>query len=342
MFLCFFVIHVFILCNVVLSKLNFQNEQLAAAFFESHKDYLVTKGDIVDGIEKCWFNITDYLINESIKQEKDFSNDVKTAVNSMKQKLDQLLTVSYSIKKIDTVNASFQWAQSPEYIFLNIKFSHRWSSPGALKVKDEEVISRKNIFTFSALSNDSNSITKKYIVDLILLHNIIESETKYNFASVGKVVFTLKKEKKEIWDRLLLSKEKNPNMQVWWDMKEKYQDSIQDFLKEEEKKKKKDKGKKDSEKDEEKEKTSANANNEKVTTTESKNDLQENENLKNGDVGNEEYNHMHSEYDKEKSIGDDIPSNENNNNRSNSSSDDNNSNTNERAKNEKGENDEEL
>ncbi|SCP04252.1 co-chaperone p23, putative [Plasmodium ovale] len=237
-FFCFFVILTFVLFNAVLSKLNFQNEQLAKTFFESHKNHLVTKEDIVDGIEKCWFNVTDYLINESLKQENDFSNDVKVAVNSVKQKLDQLLTVSYSNKKIDTVNASFQWAQSPEYIFLNIKFSHRWSSPGALKVKDEEIISKKNNFSFSAYSNDSNSITKKYIVNLTLLHDVIESETKYSFASVGKVVVTLKKEKKKIWNRLLLSKEKNPNMQVWWDMKEKYDDSVQNFLKDEEKKEK--------------------------------------------------------------------------------------------------------
>ncbi|EUR80382.1 hypothetical protein PFBG_00389, partial [Plasmodium falciparum 7G8] len=88
--------------------------------------------DIIDGIEKCWFNITDYLISESIKQDNDFSNDIKTTVTAMKNKMDQLLTTSYSNKKIDTVNASFQWAQSPEYIFLNIKFSHRWSSPGII------------------------------------------------------------------------------------------------------------------------------------------------------------------------------------------------------------------
>ncbi|ANQ07982.1 Uncharacterized protein PCOAH_00020730 [Plasmodium coatneyi] len=236
LFFCFFVVFTLVWLNVVLSKLNFQNEQLAASFFEANKNYRVTKEDVVDGIEKCWFNVTNYLINQSIKQENDFSNDVKTAVNSMKLKLDQLLTVSYSIKKIDTVNASFQWAQSPEHIFLNIKFSHRWSSPGALKVKDEEVVAKENLFSFSALSDDTNSVTKKYTVDLTLLHDVDESETKYNFASVGKVVVTLKKKEKQIWKRLLKSKEKNPNMQVWWDMKEKYQDSVQSFLKEEEKK----------------------------------------------------------------------------------------------------------
>ncbi|SBS83022.1 co-chaperone p23 (P23) [Plasmodium ovale curtisi] len=115
---------------------------------------------------------------------------------------------------------------------------HRFNGPSALKVKDEEIISKKNNFSFSAYSNDSNSITKKYIVNLTLLHDVIESETKYSFASVGKVVVTLKKEKKKIWNRLLLSKEKNPNMQVWWDMKEKYDDSVQNFLKDEEKKEK--------------------------------------------------------------------------------------------------------
>ncbi|SOV10884.1 co-chaperone p23 [Plasmodium sp. gorilla clade G2] len=249
-FFCFFVFHIFLFFNVVLSKLDFPNEQLASSFFESHKNYRVTKEDIIDGIEKCWFNITDYLISQSIKQDNDFSNDVKTTVTAMKNKMDQLLTASYSNKKIDTVNASFQWAQSPDYIFLNIKFSHRWSSPGALKVKDEKIVSKKNNFSFSALSNDSNSVTKKYIVDLTLLDNIIESETKYNFASVGKVVVTLKKEKKKIWNRLLLSKEKYPNMQVWWDMKEKYYDSVQNFLKEE--KKNSDKLQDDIDEDEEK------------------------------------------------------------------------------------------
>ncbi|EUD65633.1 hypothetical protein C922_03879 [Plasmodium inui San Antonio 1] len=238
LFFRFFVVFTLTWLNVVLSKLNFQNEQIAASFFEANSDYRVTKEDVVDGIEKCWFNVTNYLINQSIKQENDFSSDVKTAVNSMKLKLDQLVTLSYSIKKIDTVNASFQWAQSPEDIFLNIKFSHRWSSPGALKVKDEEVVAKKNFFSFSALSDDTNSVTKKYTVDLKLLHDIVESETKYNFASVGKVVVTLKKKEKRIWNRLLKSNEKNPNMQVWWDMKEKYHDSVQSFLKEEEKKRK--------------------------------------------------------------------------------------------------------
>eukprot|EP00366_Plasmodium_knowlesi_P001409 XP_002258906.1 [Plasmodium knowlesi strain H] len=236
LFFCFLVFFTLAWLNVVLSKLNFQNEQLAASFFEANKNYRVTKDDIVDGIEKCWFNVTNYLISESIKQENDFSNDVKTTVNSMKFKLDQLLTVSYSTKKIDTVNASFQWAQSPDHIFLNIKFSHKWSSPGALKVKDEKVVAKKNLFSFSALSDDTNSVTKKYTVDLMLLHDIDESETKYNFASVGKVVVTLKKKEKRIWRRLLKSKEKNSNMQVWWDMKEKYHDSVKSFLQEEEKK----------------------------------------------------------------------------------------------------------
>ncbi|CAD2086202.1 co-chaperone p23, putative [Plasmodium vinckei brucechwatti] len=245
-FFCIFTIYVLLFKNV-LSKLNFQNEQLAIDFFESHKGHTVTKEEIVDGIEKSWFEVTNYLINESIKQGNDFSNDIKIAVNEMKQKLDKLLTASYSIKKIDTINASFQWAQSPEYIFLNIKFSHRWSSPGALKVKDEQIVSEKNKFFFSAYSNDPNTVKKKYVVDIDLLHDIINSETKYNFASVGKVVITLKKKEKKIWNRLLLSKEKNPNLQVWWDMKEKYNKSVLEFLKEEEQKRKDEKTEKGNE-----------------------------------------------------------------------------------------------
>ncbi|CAD2097876.1 co-chaperone p23, putative [Plasmodium vinckei] len=237
-FFCIFTIYVLLFKNV-LSKLNFQNEQLAIDFFESHKGHTVTKEEIVDGIEKSWFEVTNYLINESIKQGNDFSNDIKIAVNEMKQKLDKLLTASYSIKKIDTINASFQWAQSPEYIFLNIKFSHRWSSPGALKVKDEQIVSEKNKFFFSAYSNDPNTVKKKYVVDIELLHDIINSETKYNFASVGKVVITLKKKKKKYGTDYYYLRRKIPIC--------KYNESVLEFLKEEEQKRKNDKTEKGNE-----------------------------------------------------------------------------------------------
>lgn len=46
---------------------------------------------------------------------------------------------------------------------------------GALKVKDEQIISEKNKFFFSAYSNDPNTVKKKYVVDIDLLHDIINS-----------------------------------------------------------------------------------------------------------------------------------------------------------------------
>lgn len=234
---CFLFFFFFICSQNSFAKLNFSDEQAAFTYFTNNPNHLITQDDVTDAIGKCWLDVSEQLITKSIDQNNDFSFEIKRTINTLKQKLDRLTALLNINKKIDIVKASFQWAQSPEYIFLNIKFSHRWSSPGALKVKDEQVLTEKNRFQFSALSNDPTSSTKKYVVDLTLLHNIIESETKYSFASVGKVVVTLKKEKKKIWNRLLLSKEKNPSMHVWWDMKEKHDPDIKKFLKEKEKRK---------------------------------------------------------------------------------------------------------
>lgn len=241
---CFFVFFFSICLQNIFAKLNFSDEQSAYTHFINNPNHPITQEDVTDAINKCWLDVSEQLITKSIDQNNDYSVEIKRTISTLKQKLDRLTALLNINKKIDIVKASFQWAQSPENIFLNIKFSHRWSSPGALKVKDEQVVTEKNRFQFSALSNDPTSSPKKYIVDLTLLHNVIESETKYSFASVGKVVVTLKKEKKKIWNRLLLSKEKNPSMQIWWDMKEKYDPDIKKFLKEKEKKKKEKEAKK--------------------------------------------------------------------------------------------------
>lgn len=46
-------------------------------------------------------------------------------------------------------------------IFLSIKFAHRWSSPGALKVQDEKIEVTACCFNFSA-SGDHSQLRKRY------------------------------------------------------------------------------------------------------------------------------------------------------------------------------------
>eukprot|EP00922_Rhytidocystis_sp_ex-Travisia-forbesii_P017611 GHVS01026241.1.p1 GENE.GHVS01026241.1~~GHVS01026241.1.p1 ORF type:complete len:196 (+),score=53.91 GHVS01026241.1:301-888(+) len=127
------------------------------------------------------------------------------------------------------MSPAFQWAQSPQQIFLNIKFAYRWSSPGALSVENEEIDTKPCCFYFSGVGTHSH-VKKEYRLELDLFDDLEPAETKWSFASVGKVFVTLQKKTPGVWRQLTSSPSKFPNMAVWWDMKEKFQESNTNFL----------------------------------------------------------------------------------------------------------------
>ncbi len=67
----------------------------------------------------------------------------------------------------------------------------------------------------------------KYELDLELFDDIDVDDSKYEFSSVGRLSVTLaKKGRPNRWRRLLKQKEKMPNMQLWWELHEKYEDAL--------------------------------------------------------------------------------------------------------------------
>ena len=67
----------------------------------------------------------------------------------------------------------------------------------------------------------------KYELDLDLFDEIDVEESKYEFSSVGRLnVNLVKKGRPNRWRRLLHSKEKMPNMQIWWELHEKHEDAL--------------------------------------------------------------------------------------------------------------------
>lgn len=61
----------------------------------------------------------------------DLSYKVRSTIDKVNREssaLLQLLNKHYD--EPDVVNVAFQWAESPTEVFLAVKFSNRWSSPG--------------------------------------------------------------------------------------------------------------------------------------------------------------------------------------------------------------------
>ena len=68
-----------------------------------------------------------------------------------------------------------------------------------------------------------------YELFLDFFDEIDSEESYYEFSSVGRLYLNLvKKDKPARWRRLLKQTERLPNMSLWWELHEKYEDSLLD------------------------------------------------------------------------------------------------------------------
>lgn len=157
---------------------------------------------------------------------------VRKKVTDMKLEADGLL-LALSPKdsaKVGMVRCSFQWAQNSTAVFLTVKFSHRWSSPGALKVHDEKAAVTPCCFNFSA-SGEHSQLHKRYTLDLGLYKEVDPAHWSWQHAAAGRITVEIRKKEPAKWPRLLLSKEKSASgqMSAWDSMVSRWSSELDDF-----------------------------------------------------------------------------------------------------------------
>ncbi|KAH8583908.1 uncharacterized protein ELE39_002666 [Cryptosporidium sp. chipmunk genotype I] len=205
---------------------SFRTETDAIQKFEKLTTRNITADDLNTSISRGWWMLSRKLIIKTHEQGIDLSPVVRSAELSIRRELNELTRLlNKKHSEIATLSPAFQWAQSSDQIYLNIKFTYRWNAPGALKIENETVSIRDNIFFFSAMGSHSHE-KKKYLLNLELFDNIDSDLSEWSFGSVGKLSCTLvKKKPNTIWPRLLKDQKlKIPNMHIWWEMKEKHED----------------------------------------------------------------------------------------------------------------------
>lgn len=116
---------------------------------------------------------------------------------------------------------AFQWAQSPEEIFLSVKFSHKLDAPATLNVQHNLTLGE------DSLSLVGSNGVKSFRLELSLLKAIVVEESGWSSGSNGRITITLKKDKVAKWARLLKDKSKKPaNMHFWVDKQEAHAEAL--------------------------------------------------------------------------------------------------------------------
>lgn len=120
------------------------------------------------------------------------------------------------------LSPAFQWAQSPDEVFLNVKFSHKLDAPATLNVQHNITTEGNRLLLIG-----TNGV-KYFKLELELLRGIISEESSWSSSSNGRITITLKKSSPANWIRLLKDNAKKPsNMHFWFDKQEAYADALE-------------------------------------------------------------------------------------------------------------------
>lgn len=137
---------------------------------------------------------------------------IQKELTNLKQILESALPQS-------SITPAFQWAQSANEIFLNVKFSHKIDAPATLNVEATNVS-----LSASGLLLQASDGRKLFKLQLTFLNDVIPEESSWSMGSVGRMIFTIRK-KQDIpvkWKRLLKSDKKQSQMHFWYEMSENY------------------------------------------------------------------------------------------------------------------------
>eukprot|EP01138_Halocafeteria_seosinensis_P006002 gb/GECG01006135.1/.p1 GENE.gb/GECG01006135.1/~~gb/GECG01006135.1/.p1 ORF type:complete len:472 (+),score=90.99 gb/GECG01006135.1/:1-1416(+) len=200
---------------------------------------------VQDLVERGMYTAAEQLVALYRSQGIELSSAVFQSISVIRKRLSALAD-ALTKRSIPRIAPAFQWAQSPEDIFLNVKFAHKFDTPSTLGCETEKMVIRNRKFTYEAKCKEKRKI---FSLDLNLYDALDNESSTWSMASVGRAMFTLKKQTTSPWPRLLKSNSKPGNMHVWWDMKAQYESSMRDFEREQANQTKKDEPEEENEPD---------------------------------------------------------------------------------------------
>jgi hypothetical protein len=174
-------------------------------------------------IQQGSFNKVDNILNILSSQDIPFRKDLYSLIDNNRSKLKSLLhLISLNETDYQTVTPSLRWAQSLQNIFIEIKFAHRFDSPGCIDITNINHDYMNNTHLHLNASCILGETPIKFNLHFELFKPINHNQTVYSSSSVGRYHITLYKSHKTYWKRLPKREEDIINMRSWFEMAEKY------------------------------------------------------------------------------------------------------------------------
>jgi len=165
------------------------------------------------------FKATEKLIDILASLGISLNDQLKLIGNHIKRDIDNIVSTASTKKAVQTLMPVFQWGQNRHNVIMQVKFAHRWDSPGCLDTKNTNVE-----FTPFGVSLTADCIQSNqplhFDFNISLLEEIDVAKSSWSLEAVGRLFMNMTKVTGVIWERLLNGTDKLPQMKIWWDAKD--------------------------------------------------------------------------------------------------------------------------
>lgn len=156
-----------------------------------------------------------------------FPSEMIIEIQGVKKEVEGLLSALEVQGTSKNISPALQWAQSPDKVYIDVKFSHRLDSPGCLEITEPSTDIQETQLSFlGKCSKSGEKITIELALELF--DTILPEESSSSFNSIGRVQFVLKKKGESAWDKLVKGKSQK-NHHTWWEMKKEFDSEMEKF-----------------------------------------------------------------------------------------------------------------
>lgn len=120
---------------------SFQSDEACAGAADSVGSEIATN-DVIDAMRRGWWACSEKLAESAAASgsSPDMASVVALEARTITGKMSSLRSALESaLPPSNIITPAFQWAQSPDALFLNVKFSHKLDAPATLGVSVDSV-----------------------------------------------------------------------------------------------------------------------------------------------------------------------------------------------------------
>ena len=198
---------------------NANSDKEASTCFAEHQSSLTDRGDIISTVDELmssgFFDATEALVelaNKNGISQADLSTIVFQSSTKLQRRLQGLQDRVSKHSHSAGIPPAFEWAQSPDSVFLNVKFAHKLDTPATLGCEADPPVFAEGGVTLRAECKDKR---KTFLLSILTYKPLAVENCSWSMSSVGRASLTLRKSVNGTWPRLLANdSRKPPNMHV--------------------------------------------------------------------------------------------------------------------------------